>query len=526
MTRFPDQEQAIQAWRASVDALQLARDASLKGSEISVFGKFLLVQGLQAYAARPRGEASRNSLRSHLESRLGALRLALRLDGDFVRDFCQDSLQARQFLHSSGLCQKRLIDLALAALVSESLAPEICLEFAPWTVDDLAGVLHGKRNHAVIFADAILFHHEFYPLAVDAYVRDAERFGAPRTNVVGAHVDWLSPDGMLKRILFLDADHHCFREADLVSPIHADSAQFHSLGSNEQTLHQQWSDRSLCPQVNPYGPSSLADDKAATLVGWSALGVDVPAFVKVAAGDSAGAWRFAKAYRELVVKPNQSTEGDGVAYFNVGQNNFAADFAKHLVRCWHQGDALVQQRRDGLIFADPRSGTRHNLVLRLNLAVAGDGYQVASGYAQIAVDTGQPAAASQGGRIVSPLEILDGLRLRTDSASPVFKLQCQDWMRICDQAIWAAGLFRGLMLVGIDVLLDVDLDGNIMPVLLEANPRPAGLCHSRLLDGYPDSCPALNGVSLKLWDGLERVHEKATVHAVEARGHLPARDGD
>jgi hypothetical protein len=214
-----------------------------------------------------------------------------------------------------------------------------------------------------------------------------------------------------------------------------------------------------------------------------------------------------EAYREIVVKPNQSTEGDRVAYFKVGQNNFKMDFARHLETCWEQGDAVIQQRRDGLIFRDGRSGTRHNLVLRLNLAFDGAGYHVASGYAQLAVDTGHPAASSQGGRIVSPLEILHGLVSRTDSASPIFSMEGQDWMRICDQAVWAASLFRGLMLVGIDVLLDVDLDGTIMPVFLEANPRPAGLCHSRLLDGYPDSCPAPNGVSLKLWDGLELLHD-------------------
>jgi hypothetical protein len=38
-------------------------------------------------------------------------------------------------------------------------------------------------------------------------------------------------------------------------------------------------------------------------------------------------------------------------------------------------------------------------------------------------------------------------------------------------------------------------------VFLEANPRPAGLSHSRLLADDP-FVPARIGVSLKLWDGL------------------------
>jgi hypothetical protein len=364
----------------------------------------------------------------------------------------------------------------------------------------------------VIFADAILAHHEFYPLAVDAYVRDSQCFGATRTNVVGAHVDWLSADGMLRRILFLDVENDCLREANLISPIYPDSTQFHSLGRNEQNLHQQWSDTFFCPQANPYGPSSLADDKAATLAGWSALGIEVPAFVKLAEGDFGDVWRFVKTHREIVAKPNQSTEGDGVAYFKAGQNNFKMDFARHLETIWEQGDAVIQQRRDGLIFRDGRSGTLHNLVLRLNLAFDGSGHHVESGYVQLARDTGHPAARSQGGRIVSPLEIIHGLVSRTAPDSPIFSMESPDWIRICDQAVRAASLFRGLMLVGLDVLLDVDADGIIMPVFLEANPRPAGLCHSRLLEGFPGPCPAPNGVSLKLWDGLELLRGKPTVN--------------
>jgi len=504
MTVFPDQEHSNQAWKATRQALGLTQDATLRDGEISVFLKHLLIQGLKGRETGEGGKASPKALRDCLESRLGALQLALRMDCDFVRDVCFDRVQARRSLNFSRFYRQRLVDLALATMLSESLAPDICLETEPWSVNDLAAALPCNRHHAVIFADAVLFHHEFYPLAVDAYVHDSQ-LGATRTNVLGTHVDWLSPDGSPKRILFLDADTGCLREADLASPIRPDSAQFHSMGKNEQNFHRQWSDALPCLQVNPYGVSSLADDKAATLAGWAAMGIEVPAFAKLVDGDFQSAWHFVKAYREVVAKPNQSTEGDGVAYFEVGQDHFAAAFAKHLESCWRQGDAIVQERRDGLVFRDSHYGTRHNLVLRLNLAFDGNAYHVESGYAQLGGSFGQPAARSQGGRIVSPLEILDGLCSRTDSARPRSSLVRPDWLRICDQSVRAASLFRGLLLVGLDVLLDLDADGNIRPVFLEANPRPAGLCHSRLLNGYPDSCLAPNGVSLKLWDGLEQI---------------------
>ncbi len=500
-TTFPNQAQTTRAWQATRLALGLAQDASLTDGELSVFFKHLLVHGLQSHASG--WESNLPALRSHLESRLGALRVALRLDYDAVKDSRFDRVQARSTLHSSSFYPRRLIDLALASLASANLAPEICLELQAWSAHDLAAVLHGKRYHVVVFADAVLFQHEFYPLAVDAYVHDA-LLGAMRTNVVGAHVDWLCPDGSPKRIVFLDADRDRLREADLLSPIRPDSAQFHSLGKNEQSLHQQWSAALPCVQLNPYVPSSLADDKAATLAGWVELGIEVPAFAKLAAGDVEGAWRFLKTHGEVVVKPNQSTEGDGVAYFEFGQDRHAEAFALHLESCWHQGDALAQQRRDGLLFRDSHNGTWHNLSLRLNLAFDGHRYQVESGYAQLAADTSHAASRSLGGRIVSLLEILDGLFPRTDQDGTKISLTTSDWIRLCGQATLAASLFNGLLLLGLDVLLDLDADGRILPVFLEANPRPAGLCHSHLLDTYPDgSCPPSNGVSLRLWDGLD-----------------------
>ena len=510
MTPFPNRTQAMCAWQTTQEALNLAQDKVLSGHQISVFFKHLLLQGLANDNTVFSGKSALTSLRDQLQFRLAALHFALRLKNDFIENLGLDSQQAWQAIDSSKVYQQRLIDLALATLFSRNLAPELCLEPEAWPPKKCKSTFQDSRNHAIIFADAVMFHHEYYPLAVDAYVRDSQDSGVARTHVLGVHVDWISADGMIKRILFLDVEIGCLREADLAFPLLPDSVQFHSLGKHERKLHQYWSAAFSCPQVNPYAQSSLANDKAATLMAWENMGIETPTFVKLVEGDFESAWRFVGAYREIVTKPNHSSEGDRVAYFNVGQHNFKTAFAKHLEACWVDGDAIIQERRDGLIFKHAQSGDQHNLVLRLNLSFDGSQYQVESGYVQLSVDTEHPAASSQGGRIVSPMEILGNLFSRTNPANSIFSIDGHAWRRICDEAVWAASLFRGLMLVGIDVLLDVGFDGNIMPVFLEANPRPAGLCHSRLLEGYPDSCPAPNGISLKLWDGLELLHDKAS----------------
>jgi len=76
------------------------------------------------------------------------------------------------------------------------------------------------------------------------------------------------------------------------------------------------------------------------------------------------------------------------------------------------------------------------------------------------------------------------------------------WADLTEQAERAAGLFGNLLLVGLDVILDLTPSGRIIPVFLEANPRPAGLCHARLLSGLPVNSD-LPGVGLQIWDGLE-----------------------
>jgi hypothetical protein len=176
---------------------------------------------------------------------------------------------------------------------------------------------------------------------------------------------------------------------------------------------------------------------------------------------------------------------------------------RHLNNCWELGSALVQQRCDSVIFRNPATGTTHSLALRLNLAYDGERFCLESGYAQLGVNEHYSAACGRGGHIVSINEVLSGLISRYDTKGKPIDLSEKDWARIREQSEQAAGLFPGLLLIGLDVLLDHDANGNIIPVFLEANPRPAGLSHSRLLTEDIMSSTQ-NGVSLKLWSGLAK----------------------
>ena len=500
MTYLTNPHQVRIALSRTGDALGITADSSLSTDEASVFLKYAVLAGLENseiryWRVRQQTDAG-ISLRRRLEQILSNLISA----NDLTAIFGIDWQALERALTRSSYYRTRVIDLALAAVLSEPLAPEHVIKLGHSSLHELASVLSGTWNHAVIFASPVFFTHEFYPLAVDACVHDSEYFGHLQTNVLGAHVDWLTEHGQLKRILYLDFSSGWFIETNLEVPIRPDSVQFLCLGSQEQAHHAILSARFECPQINPVAVSSLADDKAATLAAWTALGLEVPSGQAIAPGDLATAFGFLHRFPEIVVKPNQATEGEQVAFFQRHQVQVEQKLQRHLEGCWAQGVALVQQRRDGIAFWNPVLEIKQTLVLRLNLAFDGKRHCLESGYAQMGQDTQHPAACGRGGYIMPIDQALSGL---VCGNKPI-QLNNTDWHNIREQAECAAGLFDGLHLMGLDVLLDYDQHGNILPVFLEANPRPAGLSHSRLLNDEP-FMPAQIGVSLKLWGGINPI---------------------
>ncbi|MGR8935490.1 MAG: hypothetical protein ACU837_14025 [Gammaproteobacteria bacterium] len=503
ITPFPDGDQLQRALNRTRDALGLSVDAPLGSDEFSVFIKYLLLTGLESAEIRyrrARRQIDAGWVRS-LETLLGEVLTYANAARELESAPDVDWTSLRRFLSAASLYRRRLIDLALEAVISEPLAPELCVKFASSSAQEISAALPGHWNHAVIFTAPLCFTHELYPLAVDAYAHDTERFGHPRTNVVAAHSDWLNGDGQLKRILFPDFDSERFVETDLDTPLRPDSVQFLCLGRDERQKHAALSQQFACRQFNPASAAEAADDKAAVLAAWAAMGLNVPAWRRIAPGDLATALQFLERFAEIVVKPGCGTEGKQVAFFRRADAQAEAALQEHLQHCWAQGDAIALQRRDGICFRDPLSGSKQTLALRLNIAYDGERYCLESAYAQVGRDEQSPAACGRGGGIVSVNAALSCLVYRQAHGAPALLFDSEDWRRIRAHAECAAGLFKGLMLMGLDVILDHDSDAKIVPVLLEANPRPAGLSHSRLCAGDPFA-QAPVGVSLKLWQGV------------------------
>lgn len=502
-------EHASRALEQTLKALKISGENPLGVAETSVFLKYLLLDILMHELDRR--EDLRPSLWQHREQSL-AFRQRLRnlLDTPDLKSALSHVTGATleptaisQTLDTSTLYRERILDLVIEAVLSERMAPEICIDPVPATSAKLDEKLEGQWNHAVVFAASPLFTHELYPLAVDAFERDSNKYGKVYFNILGVHVDWFAPDGKILRLLYLDFAKQRFCECDLEIPLVPDSAQFICMGHQEYALHSSWSNRLACPQVNPHQPAARADNKISTLEGWASLGLEVPISQRVLPGGKDLATSFAKRFAEIVVKPNQGTEGEQVTYLTSTDLTALQDA---LSSCWNTGDALLQERRDSVFWQDPNTGKIHTLALRLHVSFDGRHYHLESGYVQIGENSRLPAACARGGEILTFAAILPHLVYLQNGSPTTLHFSTGDWQRIYEQAQKAASLFTGLMLVGLDVVLDLDKKCKPVAVFLEANSRPAGLSHTHFL---PDV--GLPGISLKLWDGLEHLYEHQQV---------------
>jgi hypothetical protein len=144
------------------------------------------------------------------------------------------------------------------------------------------------------------------------------------------------------------------------------------------------------------------------------------------------------------------------------------------------------------------------MALRFN--ISGDAenkHFLESGYVQLGMDLHHPAACGRNGSIIGFDQIQSNLCRRTANHKKRVSFDANFWHNIRALAEQAASLFPHLYLLGLDVLLDLDENGKIIPVFLEANPRPAGMCHSRLCAEEPFQAAEI-GVSLRLWNNFKQ----------------------
>jgi len=462
--------------------LGLTSDVEIAPAEVSVVWKYTLVEwlserwgGVEAirHALRT-GELTRDALCESVETWLPALKVAWH------------GAPVPEHLH------RRIIDLAVDAVQSERLAPELLLSPTPVTLPDIP-------IHALVFSVFPHITHDLYPLMVDAYVANGGG------QVIGVHESWLTGGSFHRAILFQE-DNQGLIEADILGQPRIASAFVLALDLRQEHATHQRIEQAL-PGVhlrNPYAGARQLDDKAWTGQVWQRAGLVTPDFRLLPKGTAAeeilpALIEFTVQHRSIVLKPAHGTEGRDIAVIDMGAPA-AINSAGEMIRQILSTDAVLLTVRRGTV-CYRAAASPLPFAIRLNVSWDGTCARAESGYAQVAPAPEMIASAGRGGALIPLSELWANL---AQSDGTPLTPTADDWQQLLSTAqagVTALGEVLGALmpaLVGIDLLLEVNTAGHLLPVLLEANPRPAGLGHARLIDRHgPTSEP---GISLHLWD--------------------------
>ncbi len=394
----------------------------------------------------------------------------------------------------------RVIQLALEEVSSERLSPELKVSPTASRYDALTAV--DRYNYAVVFEQVTNFTNEFYPLVIDAYVHDLGVQGKPVLNVIGVHTTWLTECGRARRAILYDHDSGELIETGLEHEVPVHFVHVLCAGQEAHAIVSETCTRNSIPEANPYDAASLADDKMRSYELWKERGVPTPESVLVSKGSRAD--KVLAGVDELlrkiearssnvgvIVQPNQGTEGIGVRAFDLprgrppGADDGLVTYATDLAA---ESDVLVRQCIDGIRYAPDAKTDGFACDLRVNVAYDGSACRAESGFLQVAATRDDTIASTgAGGRIVHfSRGALDNLAVVTaEGALERVRLGREEMELISNVACAAASVFGKVLLVGIDVRLTLNeqVGGRptVVPVVLDANPRPAGLSHSEKL---------------------------------------------
>lgn len=387
-------------------------------------------------------------------------------------------------LLADDLYQERLSHLALEHLLVQGAVPPL-LHFPQSLPARERGAESGTAI-AVLFDFPLAITHELFPLWTDAFAF-AQETGNP-IEIVGIHLSWLNGENFASRAITFDPRRDAFIEAPTAPSLHFHAAVLMSLSAE---THADLSHRLRAagiPHVNPSSPSALADDKWACYLRWTEAGIPTPETVLLPADcTSADVEERARAlFASLaapdrpphgwVVQPRHGTEGQGVSLIQCGQPVLPL-----LLQAWRDisssDDAILRPRVGDVEWRRGPEELRHPLELRLHVTWNGDTYAAESGYAaRSRFDEDSNDGSSPLLRDLGETELsLAGTLPR----QPIHWGK-HDLRQLGQTAVDAVRTLGTMPLAGVDLALTWGTDG-IHAVVLDVNPRPAGLIRSDLL---------------------------------------------
>ncbi len=393
---------------------------------------------------------------------------------------------------------ERVKQNVLEAIYSEALCPALVIlpkirSFSQVTVPDLP-------IHLILVEYLPNVAHEVYPLMLDSYLYDLEHWGRTKRLVVCAHTSWINENCEIERGIFYLENYENPMEFDLETARAVSSAQFLCLSPN---VHQEWCDhfeKHHIPLVNPYASAKLADDKFACYQVWNQAGINTPEAVLLCA-DQRNETSLEKSLEVLqrhhqdlewvVLQPNRGTEGRGTKAFPVLQEEkIPTEMLQHAQTIAAKDDVLVRKGVGNVKIVDETQNETVYFDIRIHVING----KAESGFLMLSKAGNYVSSPGIGGHVV---EWTRGKEWTVQTPEHLIPFQVNDevWNLIENTAEKAASAFNETRMLGIDVRLEWK-NGQWTAWVLDCNPRPAGLCHSRFSsDGEP-------GVTQRLWPWL------------------------
>lgn len=410
------------------------------------------------------------------------------------------------------LFQERIKQLVLEWIASEPLHPPVWV--IPAGLGDEPFPPYQGPVQAVVVEYMAHAANEVYPLMVDGYVHDLERYGQPARNLVMVHERWLDEEMRTGRALYFDPDRDAMIERELPEPVKPDGVLFLCLSPNAHRRLSEITERYGIPQVNPYRASVDADDKFLCYERWQEKGVLTPPAYRLLRNDASdesleeklreGFGRLFAFEKEaesiaLMLQPVHGTEGRGVKAF-AGPNGWdkfmksQPELLSHAKAIMQENDLLLRVGVGNTLWMENADKPRVRFDLRLNVI---DG-RAESGYSMAAREGAFVSSPGRGGRVV---EWKNGPEwtIQTPEGKRNLSLRSEEGRGILEMAERAAACFPGCRMAGVDIRLEWDsVSRTWKPWILDLNPRPAGLAHSRYIERDEP------GVTMRLWSHFSR----------------------
>ncbi|RLE89493.1 MAG: hypothetical protein DRJ49_02860 [Thermoprotei archaeon] len=363
--------------------------------------------------------------------------------------------------------------------------------------EELQKELDGTINLAILFSDLNeSFLNSLWDMYHDVYEYNIAS-NPTKINFIAVKLGWLFTIGdrlATNRLITMNT-HGEIREITLRAPIEVDSCLV--LGLNpmcERSTHRELSKylRGLrVLRLNPYEATSRVESKLSThrLIERYCKDITMPEYVAILKGtDMRGIVECLKPLvnmsETIVVKPDHSTEGIGVRVFKTSPSSIreGSPIVQYIQLLTEYDDVIVEKFRGNVKYKD------EYLSLRLISSWNGRNFCMESGFALVSK---HPITSMiHGGRPI-PLHVaLDNLyydqtlrrvklsHKRSDIAS-ILSDVCSKVGRAINYGLSERSMLK---FMGIDIVLEYQ-SGEIVPILLEVNPRPSGLNYLYTVEG-------------------------------------------